>query len=125
MELNDKDFCTALGADWELSKIYAKLNGTKFCFNETQFEKVKNLAEYLQKLVDEFGGEIQPIEFNPYEIHMSISATLNLFSINGVEEVKKLVNALDGVSAFGIDALTDGRVCVDATIPNVFEEINN
>lgn len=123
--MTDKEFIKFLGKDFQECLKQANSKETGFVLNEKQFENAKRFTSFLKYLVDENGGKLEPAEFDPYLHFVGIGAYIDCnFSLNGEDAVIVLKDALEGVSAFGVDPTTDGNLYIDATIPNIFEEKN-
>ncbi|MCD7785380.1 MAG: hypothetical protein LUH18_07385 [Oscillospiraceae bacterium] len=87
--------------------------------NESQYSKFLILNAYFCKLAKENGGKFEPIPLKPKLGVGYISLKVKVLRLEG-EKKTEFFNAIKMFSSFGIDAMTDGTLCIEGVVPEVF-----
>ncbi len=102
---------------WE--EELAGRNDDDYEFNREQGMRLLDAYEFFLEMTGKYEGSVKPREMKPREEIAYISATFRIFDLTG-PEIIRFCQAILYASAFGIDSLTDGRVCIELTFPAVF-----
>ena len=103
----------------ELERYLRETSDADFCLNPPQALAFASLVNQIQNLANQFGGSIEPIELVPRIGCGSVTASFPLLDLCGID-LWRFSGILQYASAFSIEALDDGSVCVSLNIPNVF-----
>lgn len=95
-----------------------------YVINPPQMDKFLDALSFLKELVAVSDGELNSVKLVPKEVHGWLSANMTILDLFG-DNIVRFSDVVRNCSAFGVDALNDGRVCVDFTIPNVFVRKEN
>ena len=102
---------------WE--EELAGRNDDDYVFNREQGMHLLDAYEFFLDLAEKCHGTVKPLELRPREEVAYISATFRVFDLSGMEIIR-FCQVILYASAFGIDSLSDGRVCIELTFPGVF-----
>ncbi len=102
---------------WE--EELAGRNDDDYEFNREQGMRLLDAYEFFLEMTGKHEGGVKPLELKPREEIAYISAAFRIFDLTG-PEIVRFCQAILYASAFGIDSLTDGRVCIELTFPAVF-----
>ena len=107
----------------QANKLYeaaiADLNDKDFVIDETQQFAFLEALCFFVKTASSCGGEIEIEPITPKQGNGGITATYRVFDVTG-EDIPRMCEALKHTSAITIDGLTDGRICISVTIPQVY-----
>lgn len=92
--------------------------------NQEQMDKLCALYRFFLDSADKLDGEAELCKLIPKEEHGGVTAKFLVFDVWG-ENVKRFAGVISACSAIGVEALADGRVSIDCTIPNVFVKKSN
>ena len=120
--MTDAEFLTKLSALYKIVLSFRK--DDDYEINQTQMDKLCNLYRFFLDTAGKLDGEVEPFKLVPKEEHGGVVAKFLVFDVYG-ENVKRFSDAISACSAIGVEALADGRVCIDCTVPNVFVEKAN
>ena len=87
--------------------------------NEPQYSKYMMTFAYFAKLAAAHNGELEQIPLEPKMCNGIISVKFKEFKLEGNEKTE-FFNAIKMFSSFGIDAMTDGTLCIEGVMPGVF-----
>ncbi|MCD7804873.1 MAG: hypothetical protein LUH03_06980 [Oscillospiraceae bacterium] len=87
--------------------------------NEPQYAKFLMVSAYFTKLVRENSGEVEQHPLEPKMCNGYISIKVKDLRLEG-EKKTEFFNAIRMFSSFGIDAMTDGTLCIEGVVPEVF-----
>ena len=102
---------------WE--EELAGRNDDNYVFNREQGMRLLDAYEFFLEMAEKHNGSVKPLVLKPREEIAYISAVFWVFDLTGMEIIR-FCQAILYASAFGIDSLTDGRVCIELTFPDVF-----
>ncbi len=102
---------------WE--EELAGRNDDDYIFNREQGMRLLDAYEFFLEMAEEHNGSVKPLELRPREEVAYISAVFRVFDLSGMEIIR-FCQLILYASAFGIDSLSDGRVCIELTFPDVF-----
>lgn len=106
-----------------LSKMYAKVLSLKenddYVINQPQMDKLIETIDFFSNIAKKCDGELEPVNLVPKMECGGVTASFLVFDIIG-DDIEDFRKVLGYVSAFTIDATTDGKVCLSITIPKVF-----
>ena len=102
---------------WE--EELAGRNDNDYVFNREQGMRLLDAYEFFLEMAEKYNGSVKPLELKPREEIAYISATFWVFDLSGAEIIR-FCQVILYASAFGLDSLTDGRVCIELTFPDVF-----
>jgi len=116
--MNETDF---LREAWDIyENVLAERNNDDYVVNFEQMKKLKESYDFFAGLVEECGGEIEPLKLVPKEINGGVTVYMTLLYLSG-ENLKKFNDIVGNMSAVSIDAMDNGDVCISFTIPAVFK----
>lgn len=116
----DEELVKKFGKIYELVKKIEK--DEDYEVNQVQMDKLVRLYDFFIGKVNwdiDPDAYVEPLKFSPREVVGDVVAYFVVFSLSG-NEVQKFCQVLSACSAFGIDGLEDGRVCIACTVPDVF-----
>ncbi len=87
--------------------------------NEPQYAKFMLASAYFARLVGENCGELDEIPLEPKMCNGFISVKLRELRLEGNGKTE-FFDAISMFSSLGIDAMTDGTLCIEGVIPDVF-----
>lgn len=94
-----------------------------YVVNQPQMDKfVKVLDFFLKHTASDPDADVEPVDLTPSEMHGGVTATFLVFDIYG-DLVTEFCDTIRNCAAITIDAMTDGRVCISCTVPDVFVPI--
>ncbi len=102
---------------WE--EELAGRNDDDYVFNREQGMRLLDAYEFFLEMAEKYNGSVKPLELKPWEEIAYISAVFRVFDLTGMEIIR-FCQVILYASAFGIYSLTDGRVCIELTFPDVF-----
>lgn len=102
--------------------LLEKAENMHYKVNEVQFKKLVNLCEFFKNYIEENGGEAEPIDLNPAEIHSGLTVKFVVFDISG-NEIQEFCEVVKNTTALSLDTTADGEVCISMTVPDVFVKI--
>jgi len=97
----------------------ADLNDEDYVINEKQQFAFLEALCFFVKTAYSCGGEIEVSPITPKQGNGGITATYQVFDVTG-EDIPRMCNALKHTSAITIDGMTDGKICISVTVPNVY-----
>lgn len=116
--MTDEEYLRAFGKAYELLTSVRK--DEDYRIDPTQAKRFGLIIDFFTRQAEKLGGEVKPVKLIPHEQHGELEAYFEVFSLNGEENVQEFCKTMRHASAFGIDPLEDGRVCISLTVPNVF-----
>lgn len=119
MKLPD-DFIARLGKEY--LQMLAEEDNSNYVANGEQAEKYCDMVKFLSHIAKSTVGGSITVECEPKGQHGYVNATFPVFDLSG-EQVAQFATLLAGASAFDVDSLKDGSVCLSITIPNVYVHI--
>ena len=117
MYLTNEEYVARLGTLYD--RIMSIRKDSDYIINPPQMDKLVNILSFFMDAVKKIGGKVEPVRLVPREEHGGVTAEFIVFDIYG-DDVKRFCDAMQHASAIGIDAKTDGTVCIAVTVPNVF-----
>jgi len=114
------DFIARLGKEY--LDMLAEANNADFVADNAQATKLRNVVAFLSRIaqLNDIDADIE-VQCEPKERHGYINAIFTVFDLSG-EQVEEFASLIESATAFDVDSLNDGRVCLSITIPNVFVE---
>lgn len=101
------------------NKVLSLRKDSDYIVNQPQMEKLVAVLEFFLDMADELEGKVEPVQLSPKEEHGGVTATFLVFDLYG-DKIPRFCDVMRGCSAIGIDANTNGEVCISCTIPEVF-----
>lgn len=90
-----------------------------YVVNQPQMDKLVEVLEFFLDAAKRLDGSVEPVVLQPKEEHGGVTATFLVFDLAG-EQVAKFCDVMRNCSAIGVDAKTNGEVCISCTVPKVF-----
>lgn len=116
--MNQEDVAKMFADAYE--EVMSRRDSDDYEINPIQWQRLVNLVEFFYKAA-ELSGKVLPVNLIPKEIVGGVTAEFTLFYLHG-NEVLEFCDVLKHASAVTVDATTDGRAVISATIPNVFKK---
>ena len=88
--------------------------------NPEQWKNLLDAYEFLHGIAETQNGKVDPLNLKPRQGFADIRYTGRIFDLSGEMEVIEFCRKFLNASAFGVDSLADGRICIEATFRNVF-----
>jgi len=88
--------------------------------NQKQMDKFVNAYGFFFRLAKEGRVSIEPIRFSPVETSGGIVVYTHYLDFYGMELIE-FCNVLLNTTAIDFMPMTDGRVCISMTIPEIFK----
>lgn len=88
--------------------------------NPEQWKNLLDAYEFLHGIAEAQNGKVDPLDLRPRQEYADIRYTGRVFDLSGEMEVIEFCRKFLNASAFGVDSLTDGRICIEATFRDVF-----
>ena len=115
--MTDEQFVKNLGKLYNI--VLSLRKDDDYEINQEQMDKLCALYRFFLDSADKLDGEAELCKLVPKEEHGGVTAKFLVFDVWG-ENVQRFASVISPCSAIGVEALADGRVSIDCTIPNVF-----
>ena len=119
--MTNEEYVRRIGILYE--KILSLRKDEDYVVNQPQMDKLVKILELFMDSKIFYDAEVQPVNLVPREEHGGVTVSFVLMSLNGEEAVRRFCDVMSACSAIGVDTLTNGKACLDCTVPNVFVEV--
>lgn len=119
----DQEAMDFLSAAWELYR--KEIDGRHPEDYEVYLPNMSKLMctyGFLQQVAAECGGTVEELRFDRRETFGEVVAYFRVFSLAG-DNLAKFCDLVKSADNLGIDALTDGTVCIGMTFKDVFRKV--
>lgn len=116
--MTDEEYVRRFGILYE--QILSLRKDSDYAINQPQMDKLAKVLELCMDAKVFYDADKPEIDLRPREEHGGVTVNFILMSLNGEAQVQRFCEVMTGCSAIGIDALTNGKVCLSCTVPNVF-----
>lgn len=100
-----------------------KRNDKDYEINKEQFKKLIDIHSFFLDLASKNNGSVEELNLVPKEVSAGITAYFTVLYLYG-DDLLKFSKAVKDMGGLSIDTMTDGRVCISFTIPDVFAKKN-
>lgn len=90
--------------------------------NPIQYHKFLKVASFLEKLAEDEGGHVIPINVNPAMRHGWFQIEVDVIDLCG-EKLKNLINSIRMVDVFSVEPSGRNTLLVGINVNNIFGEI--